>query len=694
MQTTEKDSRAKLAQIEEQISSLISQMTLEEKVSLCHGNTLFKTAGVERLGIPPIVTTDGPHGIRQEFKEHKFETTGQTDDFVSYFCSLIALAATWNDERAYDFGSGMGQEARARGKDVVLGPGINIMRSPLCGRNFEYLSEDPYLISRIAVPYIKGVQQQNAAACVKHFAANNQETNRLSVSVEMDERALREIYLPGFKACVEEGGAFSVMGAYNKLKGQYCCHNEYLLKTILKGEWGFDGAVISDWSGTHDTVEAANNGLDIEMGTEKPYNEFYLADALVEAVKNGLVEESIVDDKVRRALRLRFKTGMFDENRCKGSYNTAKHQKVSLDIAREAITLLKNENGILPLDEVRISSIAVIGDNAVKKHASGGQSSEVKALYEISPLEGLEKRLDGKIKINYARGYSESEAAADMLMEEAIKAAAMSDVAVVFAGLNHNFDTEASDRTDMSMPYRQPELIQRVYEANPNTIVVMISGLPVEMEPWVKNVPALLQVWYCGMEGGNAMAEVLFGDVNPSGKLPVTFPARLEDCSAHSIGEFPGKDTVEYKEGIFVGYRHFDTNKIEPLFCFGHGLSYTAFEYSGLKITPHSVERGQSVEVSFCVTNSGEREGGETAQVYIRDVESSLVRPEKELKGFKKVFLKPGETKELSIMLDESSMSFYNDKTGGWMAEPGAFEVLAGGSSRDIRLKGGFELKK
>ncbi|MBN2413999.1 glycoside hydrolase family 3 C-terminal domain-containing protein [candidate division KSB1 bacterium] len=693
--------------VENQIEELLSRMTLEEKVSMCHANTKFSSTGVPRLGIPSLAMSDGPHGVREEIKPHSWESAGWTNDSCSYFPTLTALAATWNVELAKQYGGALGQEARARNKDVILGPGINIIRTPICGRNFEYMSEDPFLIAEMVVPYIRGMQEQDVAACVKHYALNNQEVDRGVVDVQVDERALREIYLPGFEAAVKQGGVLTVMGAYNKYLGLYCCNNDYLLNKILKEEWGFKGAVISDWSATHNTVESANAGLDIEMGTDKDYNDFFFADPLIKAVRNGQVAEEVVNDKVRRILRVMFRTNVFGK-RSKGSFNTPEHQQIALKVAEEAIVLLKNNNSFLPLNMEKLRSVAVIGDNATRVHASGGMSSGLKALYEVTPLLGLENLLDSRVKINYALGYKKTSqftwdrgiiyhsdpAEETQLLQEAVAIAKKSDAAIIFAGLNHDFDTEMLDRPDMKLPYAQNKLIDVVYKVNPNTVVVLICGSPVEMDLWIDKAPAVLQAWYAGMEGGNAMARILFGEVNPSGKLPYTIPEKLADSPAHSIGEYPGeKFTVKYKEGLLVGYRFFDTNNIEPLYCFGHGLSYTRFEYSDLDLSGKTLSSDDSLHVSLKIKNTGNVDGAEVVQLYIHDGAASVFRPLKELKGFKKVFCRAGEEKKVIFTITKKYLTFYDINSSDWTAEPGMYGVLIGSSSRDIRLKNEFEYK-
>ncbi|WP_160679396.1 glycoside hydrolase family 3 C-terminal domain-containing protein [Clostridium sp. C8-1-8] len=675
----------------QRIKEIIEEMSLEEKVSMIHGNGLFRTEGVERLGIPPLVMSDGPMGVRKDYKNDKWEDIGNTYDYSTYFPSNMALAATWNPDKAYEFGMAIGAESRGRGKDVILGPGINIIRTPLCGRNFEYMSEDPYLISKMVVPFIKGVQTKDTAVCVKHFAANNQEFERLKINVEMDDRALQEIYLPGFKAAVEEGNAYTIMSAYNKLRGEFCSESDYLLNDILRKGWGYDGVVISDWGAVHDTEKAAKYGIDIEMNVTSNFDEYYLANPLLEKVRDGVIEEKLIDEKVERILALMFKLNIFSEQRYRGCYNTPAHRETALEIAREAVVLLKNEGNLLPLKDSSIKTLAVIGENADVKHSTGGDSAQIKALYEYTPLTGLNMRLGGNTKVKYAKGYSNDESLSAELIKEAVELAKNCDETVVVIGLDHNYDLEGRDREDMKLPYGQDELVKEILKVNPNAIIVNISGSPVEFEPWIEDAKVLVHSFYAGMEGGYAIAEAIFGDINPSGKLPVTFPKKLSDSPAHCIGEFPGEESVQYKESIFVGYRYFDSKDVEPRFCFGHGLSYTNFKYSNLKV---NVIKSKQIEVkvSFNVTNSGTLAGSEIAQVYVSDLVSSLVRPEKELKGFDKIFLEVGQSKNVQITLDKSSLAFYNDREGRWAYEEGDFKVLVGSSSRDIRLKETFNI--
>jgi beta-glucosidase len=678
--------------LEERVSDLLGRLTVDEKVALLHGDSKFTTAGVPRLGVPQRWLSDGPHGVREDVGPHSWEPAGRTDDFASYLPALVGLAASFDPELAREYGELIGREARQRGKHIMLGPGLNILRTPLNGRNFEYLGEDPLLTARMAVAYIRGVQSQDVASCAKHFAANNQEWERGTIDVEMDERTLREIYLPAFRAAVQEAGVLTVMGAYNKFRGQHCCHNDYLLNRVLKGEWGFKGLVMSDWSGTHDTREAAFGGLDLEMGTDgRSYDEYFLARPFREGLLRGEYPMALLDDKARRNLRVMFATGVVD-GRAPGAINTPAHQATARRVAEAGIVLLRNEGGLLPLAAARAGRIAVIGENAVRLHARGGGSAGIKPFYEVAPLEGILRRAGAGADVTFSMGYAEK--GGSELLARAERTAAQADVAVVVAGLTHSphFDDEGTDRKELRLPYGQDELIERVARANPRTVVVLISGAPVEMH-WLARVPAVLQAWYPGMEGGHALARVLFGDVNPSGKLPCTFPKRLEDSPAHALGAYPGQGgTVRYAEGLLVGYRWFDTKGIEPLFPFGHGLSYTSFDYSGLRLREGKDATGPLVTVEFELANVGEREGAEAAQVYVRDARSTLPRPDRELKAFRKVSLKPGERTRPSIGLDESAFAFYDPERKAWVAEAGDFQVLVGSSSRDIRLTGTFRL--
>jgi len=694
----------------EKIEQIIQQLTLDEKISMLHGNSKFTTTGVDRLGIPEWNMSDGPHGVREEVNRHNWEPAGWTSDSSTYLPVGTALSATWNKDLAYEFGVVLGNEARARNKDIILGPGVNIHRTPLCGRNFEYLSEDPYLTSTMAVPYIKGVQEQDVSACLKHYALNNQEYERGIVNTIVDERTLREIYLPAYEAAVKDGKVLTVMSAYNKVHGKWCSENPRLLTDILKEEWGFEGAVMSDWDGTHSTIDAALAGLDIEMGTkEDDYDDYYFADALIDAVEDGIISVNVIDDKVRRILTAMFRTKVFDPDRSKGEFATENHFAFSRTVAEEAVVLLKNENDILPLKMEKLKSIAVIGENAIVKHAAGGGSSGIKTKYEISPLEGLKKKLNNKIKLSFAKGYKTTttfdwnDGVVDTsyidatykvdLRNEAVGIAKTADLVIMFIGLNHHQDTEGADREDMILPYEQDKLIKQVLDVNKNTIIVSIGGSPIDMSEWINDAQAIVQGWYSGSEAGNVFADVLLGEINPSGKLPFTFPKKLEDSPAHKIGDYPGENsTVEYKEGIFVGYRYFDSFNVEPQFAFGHGLSYTDFGYSSIILSNTRMNQGDEIVVKVSVENVGISEGKEVVQLYIEDMASSVKRPIKELKEFTKVDLNIGESKEVIFNINEKMLSFYDVEQKKWKAEPGKFKVHVGSSSDDIRVSAEFEL--
>jgi len=692
--------------VEERVEDLLKRLTLDEKLLLVHADSKFTTAPIPRLSIPQRWLSDGPHGVREDIGPHDWRPAGRTDDFATALPAGVALAATWNADLARAYGETIGQEALARGKHIILGPAVNIHRTPLNGRNFEYFGEDPFLASRMVVPWIRGIQSQDVAACVKHYALNNQEWERGTIDVQVDERTLREIYLPAFEAAVKEGGVLAVMGAYNRFRGQHACHNEYLLNTILKGEWGFKGLVMSDWSGTHDTREAARNGLDLEMGTDRPYDQFFLARPFRDLLDKGEVPLSLLDDKVRRNLRVMLETKVLD-GRPPGALNTKAHQETARRVAEEAIVLLKNDGTLLPLDASKLRTLVVIGENAVRPHSHQGGASEMKTPYEVTPLEGIAKRLRAT-KVMHAMGYKSGAWSPDnppghpdpeTLVARAVEGARQADVAIVVGGLNHERfqDAEGMDRKDLSLPGLQAELIRRVAEANPRTVVVLVSGGPVDMETWLTKVPAVVQAWYPGMEGGDALAAVLFGDVNPSGRLPATFPKKLGDSPAHALGAYPGKGgTVRYEEGLLVGYRWYDAKGIEPLFPFGHGLSYTTFEYANLRVErPREPAAGRPpvAVVRVDVKNTGPRAGAEVVQVYVRPVAPRLPRPPQELKGFAKVLLAPGEKKAVAVTLGAEAFAFYDPAKKAWVAEAGEFRLLAGSSSRLIRLEAPFALE-
>lgn len=703
-------------QMEKRIEKLIKKMTLEEKVGLLHGNSKFYVAGVERLGIPEWSLSDGPHGVRAEINRHDWAYAGWTNDSASYFPTGTAFAAAWNPELAYRRGEVLGEEARWRKKDVLLGPGVNIIRSPLCGRNFEYMSEDPYMNSVLAVAYIKGLQSRDVACSVKHFAVNNQETNRTTVDVECSERALREIYLPAFKAAVQEGGALTVMAAYNKFRGEFCAENNYLVRKILRNEWGFDGVYVTDWGAAHSTVPSMEAGLDLEMGTLiDKYEDWYYANPLIDAVKSGKVPMSLVDEKVGDVLRVMIKTNVLDPKKRfgPGSMNTKEHQQATYDAAAEAIVLLKNQNNLLPLDFSSIKSLAVIGDNATRKHSNGGLSSEIKAVFEVTPLGALRAKWGDKVDIRFAQGYeklstfvegsnngqssgtfSSKTQESDALLKEAVEVARTSDVALLVCGLNHDYDTESFDRLNMDIPYGQVELIQEVVKANPRTIVVMIAGSPLNMAAVDICSPAIVWAWFNGMEGGNALVDVLSGKVNPSGKMPFTTPVSLDQSPAHALGNFPGRDLkVNYEEDILVGYRWFDTKGLPVVYPFGYGLSYTTFDYSNLNTDKETYDQADTIQATFTLTNTGDREGAEVAQLYVSDPVCSAMRPVKELKGFKKVFLKPGESRRITLDIPVSSLAFYSEAQSQFVVEPGEFILQLGASASDIKQKISVEVK-
>ena len=705
--------------LEERIEDALSRMTLEEKVAMLHAQSKFSSSGVPRLGIPEVWCTDGPHGIRPEVLWDEWDQAGWTNDSCTAFPALTCLAATWNPAMSALYGKSIGEEARYREKDVLLGPGVNIYRTPLNGRNFEYMGEDPYLASRMVVPYVQEVQKNGVAACVNHFALNNQETRRMSVDVVVDDRALYEIYLPAFKAAVEEGGAWAVMGAYNKYKGQHCCHNEYLLNDILKGDWAFDGVVISDWGGVHDTEESIRNGLDMEFGTwtdglragtRNAYDNYYLAQPYLDRLRKGEADVKTLDDKVRRVLRLIFRTAM-NTQKPFGSLNSPEHLAAARQIAGEGMVLLKNENGTLPLDAGSMKRLLVVGENAVKMMTVGGGSSSLKVRHEVTPLEGLREAAEAVgCEVVYERGYvgdptgsyngvttgqdlSETRSE-EQLLADAVSAAKEADAVLFIGGLNKSWgqDCEGGDRKEYGLPYAQDRVIEALAAANPRLAVVLVSGNAVAM-PWVDRVPAVLEAWFSGSEAGNALADVVFGKVNPSGKLPFTFPVRLEDNAAHALGEFPGGDSVRYNESLFVGYRWHDTKAIRPLFAFGHGLSYTTFEIGNLRLSSDRLDADGSLTLRVDVTNTGDRPGAEVVQLYIGDDESFVPRPVKELKGFAKVSLAPGETQTVEFGITPEALSYYDDTKGAWTAEPGLFTAYVGAASDDIRGSVDFTLE-
>ncbi len=693
--------------IEERVKHALSLMTLEEKVALCHAQSKFSSKGVARLGIPEVWMSDGPHGVREEILWDSWSEAKWTNDSCTAFPALTCLAASWNPEMSAIYGKAVGEEARYRNKTVLLGPGVNIYRTPLNGRNFEYMGEDPFLASQMVVPYIQEVQKNGVAACIKHYALNNQEVWRGHIDVQASDRALREIYLPAFKAAVTEGKVWSVMGAYNQFRGEHCCHNNLLLNKILKDEWKFDGTVVTDWGGAHNTMQAAMNGLDIEMGTgtdgmtrsiSNAYDNYYLALPFLDELKKGTVPESVVNDKASRVLRMIFRTTM-DSRRPWGSFATDEHAQVARKVAEEGIVLLKNAGNILPLDASKLKNIAVIGENATRSMTVGGGSSSLKAHNEISPLKSLTAKFGSKI--TYAMGYASGPPAwgreipskfnADTLRAEAVRKARIADVVVFVGGLNKNHfqDCEGGDRLSYNLPFGQDQLLAEILKVNKNVVVVLVSGNAVAM-PWADRVPAIVQAWYLGSEAGPAIANVLSGEVNPSGKLPFTFPVKLTDNGAHSFDQlsYPGDSILQvYKEDILVGYRWHDTKNIAPLFAFGHGLSYTSFEVSKPQIDKKLYTKGGIVELTFSVQNTGKVAGAEVAQVYVTQKNAPVMRPAKELKGFKKVFLKAGEKQTINIPVKVQDFAYWDEKSSDWKVDAGEFVLNLATSSGDVKFQ-------
>ncbi len=806
--------------IEQEVERLLAKLTLEEKISLVHANSKFSVAGVPRLGIAEMTLSDGPHGVREEISRHSWDSANWDTDFATYLPPLTAVAASWDPKMASLHGTVLGREARHRNKDIILGPGVNLARLPLYGRNFEYFGEDPFLAARMVVPEIQAIQRQDVAACVKHYALNNQELNRWSVDARPDERALREVYLPAFEAAVKEGGVYSVMGSYNRVYGTNANQSELLVKNILKGEWGFDGVLLTDWHVDINTREAALNGLDLEMGTHvADYEDYFFARPLREAIQKGEISEAVLDDKVRRVLRLQLRVGKMDPKRLPGARNTAEHRAVAQKIAEQGVVLLKNQNQLLPLQKDQLRKILVMGPNANLAHGRGGGSSQVKSEYEITPLQGLRTALGDQVEIQYliaadsdlvqpipadfivtrhggagtpvwkvqhhadaARQHEikreewpssriealansatqyltlrakikplasgehilkvQGEGAATIKIDgqevlsakdlggrvhsqaielssaqeydveflydgnknatlgweapglkavpasDYIAAAKNADAVLYFAGLDHNHDREGDDRVDMMLPGNQDRVIAELAKANAKTIVVIIAGAAVEM-PWAEQVNGILWGWYGGMEAGHAYANVLFGKVNPGGKMPITLPKKLTDTAPIALNDYNAQDSL-YKESVFIGHRWFEQQNIQPLFPFGHGLSYTNFELSQLQLPTKVNSKNTDIPVKVTVRNTGEKAGAEVVQLYLHDVQASVPRPLKELKGFQKVFLQPGESKEITINLTQRDLAFWDVDADDWRVEPGEFEVMLGVSSADIRLSGKF----
>lgn len=716
------------------IKELRKQLTLEEKIGMIHGAGLFRTEGVKRLGIPPLTMSDGPSGVRQEFQNAAWEPVNDSSEFVSWLPCNTCLASTWSTEQAKVFGKILGTEARGRGKDVILAPGINIKRTPLCGRNFEYMSEDPCLTSELAMAEIEAIQESDVAACVKHFALNNQEKERMSAESSVSEQALHEIYLPAFYAAAVKSHSLSIMPSYNQYSGEHCCHNSNLLIDILRTKWNYEGVTISDWGGVHDTKAAAENGLDIEMSVTSDFNQYFMATPLYEKVKRGEIAESIIDEKVDRILSLMQQLHMLGGDRITGTYNRPEHQQSILNIAEEGIILLKNDNNHLPLSKT-VRKIAVIGQNAIQSHASGGGSAEVKTLFDISPLLGIKMVLGGNAEVYYAPGYyidnkkhlsgdvdwqaesltadSDTVNGSDSqtknilvqrkeLLHKAVALARECDEVIFIGGLNHAFDVEGFDRKDMKLPYEQNECIEALLQINPNTTIVLINGSPVEM-PWLQQVHSLIQTGYCGMMGGLALANILFGNINPSGKLPESYPIHLEDCPAHkNESSYPGIRQSDkhllttYTEGIFVGYRYYLTNQKAVNFPFGHGLSYTHFEYNNLRV---QIQKRKSkddirITVSLGIQNTGHRDGKEVVQLYIKENTPSVPRPLRELKAFQKLEIQAGEEQEVSFLLNKHHLAYYDENQSCFHANAGTYTIYLGSSCEDIRCQAEVELPK
>ena len=713
--------------IEERIEDALKRMTLAEKIGVIHAQSKFSSPGIKRLGFPDFWTDDGPHGVRPDVLWDQWEQAGQSNDSCVAFPALTCLAATWQPTLSWIYGHAVGEEALYRGKSMILGPGVNIYRTPLGGRNFEYMGEDPYLTSRMVVPYIQGLQSVGVSSCVKHYCLNNEEEYRHNVNVKVSDRALREIYLPGFEAAIKEGKAWGIMGAYNLYNDEHNCHNSITLNKILKQEWGFDGVVVSDWGGVHDLDQAVKNGLDMEFGTwtngltegaSNAYDMYYLSKQYQKAILEGKYTENELNDKVRRVLRTFFRTTM-NKQKPYGFLCSEEHYMAARLIAQDGIVLLQNEGNVLPIDPVG-KKILVVGENAIKMMTVGGGSSSLKAQHEISPLQGLQNRLKGSnCQIEYARGYVgdvtgnyngvttgqnlKDERKPEVLIAEAVEKAKTADYVIIFGGLNKSDyqDCEGHDRKSMELPYAQDDLIKALAAVNKNTIYVNISGNAVCM-PWKKQVPAIVQGWFLGSETGTALASVLVGDISPRGKLPFTWYESLKQVGAHSFGEaaFPGiwrngeKKIIdeEYKEGIYVGYRWTDKQKLKPTFAFGHGLSYTTFKISNLRVENTVTEDG-NMTFSVDVTNTGSRSGAEVVQLYITDMKCSVDRPAKELKAFQKVFLNIGETKTIKLKTDKRALSFWDEETNNWKAEPGDFMALVGDAADNISCKVKFKLQ-
>ena len=704
--------------LEERVETTLAQMTLDEKIAIVHAQSKFSSPGVPRLGVPELWVMDGPHGVRPETLWDEWDSALWTSDSCTAYPALTCLAASWDKELSLLYGRSVGEEARYRKKNVLLGPGVNIYRTPLCGRNFEYMGEDPFLAGKMCVPYIQGLQSNNVAACIKHYALNNQESKRSRVNVNIDDRTLYEIYLPAFKMAVQEGGAWSIMSSYNLYQDQWVSHNKRLLTDILKEEWGFDGAVISDWGAVHETDGAAHAGLDLEFGTgtngvdvntANAYDYYHLATPYKKKILAGELPIEELDEKVRRVLRLNFRTQLGGNW---GSMCTDEHFADCRKIGSEGVVLLKNENNILPM-KADAKKIVVLGENAIRPMVAGGSSSSLKTKHEISPLEGIrnafpeaevvyERAYVGEVKLtgnyNYGQYDLTDPRSSEQILADALAAVKDADYVIFVGGLNKNKnqDCEGRDRLSYDLPYGQNEVIAALAAVRPDMIYVNISGTAVAM-PFVNDVAAIVQAWYLGSEAGNALADVMTGKVNPSGKLPFTFPYVMSDGPVKTEEQYPGLPQDEriyqvyYSEGIYVGYRWFEANDIKPMFPFGYGLSYTTFEYGQPVASSKTI--GKTLKIKVPVTNTGKVAGAEVVQLYIHDVEASVDRPVKELKGFDKVYLEPGQTKTIEFVIDREALSFFDAEKHEWVAEPGEFKALIAASSEDIRAEVSFRLK-
>lgn len=712
-----------LSNFDKQADEIIAQMTLEEKVAMLHGKHMFTSQGVPRLGIADMIYADGPFAIREEMEPHSWNSLHLSTDSSTFFPTGSALAATWSPELAYQYGKGMAIEARLRGKDMILGPAINIQRIPTGGRTYEYFSEDPFLSARLSVGYTKGVQDNGVAVCLKHYALNNQENNRGTVNVIASPRAMREIYLPPFEAAVVEADAYGVMAAYNKVNGYWCSENDFLQNQVLRRDWGFKGMIISDWGGTHSTVAAVKNGLNVEMPGQQ-----YLGQALLDSVKAGAVEEEIINQRVREILRVRLAIEPIPAEKANVELTAKPEQaQIAYDVASKSIVLLKNE-GLLPLNLNSVKSIAVIGDNANRKMASGGVGAGAKAHREYTPMEGLKSVIGNRAEILFAQGYERpgrggrvtNNALAESLKKEALKVAAKADVVLFIGGNNREVETEGSDRRDIMLPGGQDELLQAIAEVNPNVVTILVAAAPVDLNVVDRVSKSVVVSWFNGSQGGNALADVLVGKISPSGKLPFTYPVKLEDSPAYATGSYPQTDapiaedifvslvgeksqsellngssnraTALYAEDLLVGYRWFDTKSVKPMYPFGHGLSYTTFSYSNIVTSKQSYTEKESIEVTFTLKNSGTVSGDEVVQLYVHRIDGVVEWPFKELKAFQRVTVEPGKSVELTLSIPVEQLKYWDEEAYDWRLEHGKVELLLGSSSSDIRLSTTVEI--